>query len=132
MEAGNPFAQPPVSPDPIIAQVSRQLRAEALADWPAADTLVDGVVDRVVRELWDSRIKTFVPILALRESRNVLQGARADNPIPGTAVRVSSPVTISPESVVASSLHDRSVHGHDTLTHTDHDTLHVSSDRLSI
>ena len=75
LDAANPFAQMPLTPEPIIAQVRRQLMAESGTDAPARSDLVDALVDRVVRELWSSRVKTFVPILALRESRDRLRDA---------------------------------------------------------
>ena len=31
------------------------------------------MADRAVRELWGSRIKTFVPVLALRQAREMLR-----------------------------------------------------------
>ena len=77
MDAATPFAQSPSTPEPIIAQVRRQLRAESGEDGSPGESLVDGMVDRVVRELWSGRVKTFVPILALRETRRLLRDARA-------------------------------------------------------
>jgi hypothetical protein len=35
--------------------------------------VLDRVADRAVRELWGSRIKTFVPVLALRQAREMLR-----------------------------------------------------------
>lgn len=73
MEALSPFAQMPTSPEPIIAQVRRQLTDDAPLGRTAETTLLDLVAERAVRELWESRIKTFVPVLALREAREVLR-----------------------------------------------------------
>ena len=73
MDAANPFAQVPATPEPIIAQVRRQLADEA---WPGLvnhGPVLDRVADRAVRELWGSRIKTYVPVLALRQAREMLR-----------------------------------------------------------
>lgn len=73
MDAANPFAQVPTTPEPIIAQVRRQLSDEG---WPGLvnhGPVLDRVADRAVRELWGSRIKTFVPVLALRQAREMLR-----------------------------------------------------------
>ena len=34
---------------------------------------LDWVADRAVRELWGGRVKTFVPVLALRQAREMLR-----------------------------------------------------------
>ena len=68
-----PFAEMPSTPEPIIAQVRRQL---ADADWVGTRVptgVLDRVADQVVRELWSSRVKTFVPVLALRTAREILR-----------------------------------------------------------
>jgi hypothetical protein len=73
MEPVTLFAQMPTSPEPIIAQVRRQLGDDAPLDRSVETTLLDSVAERAVRELWGSRVKTFVPVLALREARAVLR-----------------------------------------------------------
>ena len=77
MDAASPFAQMPTSPESIIAQVRRQLTDDAPLGRTAETGLLDHVAERAVHELWGSRIKTFVPVLALREARELLreQGA---------------------------------------------------------
>jgi hypothetical protein len=77
MKAANPFAQVPATPEPVIAQVRRQLEADGLA---MPEGALDHVVDRAVRELWGSRVKTFVPVLALRQAREVLLAQSATLP----------------------------------------------------
>lgn len=76
MEAATPFAQMPAAPEPIIAQVRRQLAGE---DEPAGVSAaeLDTVADRAVRELWGSRVKIFVPVLALRQARELLSNQNA-------------------------------------------------------
>ena len=73
METANPFAEVPATPEPIIALVRRQLADEA---WPALVSHgpdLDRVAERAVRELWGGRVKTFVPVLALRQAREMLR-----------------------------------------------------------
>ena len=72
MGPATPFAQMPSTPEPIIAQVRRQLADDPVLTTPLEANLLDHVADRVVRELWESRVKTFVPILALRQARELL------------------------------------------------------------
>jgi hypothetical protein len=73
MDAAIPFAQVPTSPEPIIAQVRRQLADEVRTGLVSHGPVLDRVADRAVRELWGSRIKTFVPVLALRQAREMLR-----------------------------------------------------------
>ena len=73
MDAANPFAQVPSTPEPIIAQVRRQLANEGWPGLVSYGPALDRVADRAVRELWGSRIKTFVPVLALRQARDMLR-----------------------------------------------------------
>ena len=73
MDSANPFAQVPTTPEPVIAQVRRQLADEAWSGLVSHGPVLDRVADRAVRELWGSRIKTFVPVLALRQAREMLQ-----------------------------------------------------------
>ncbi len=67
-----PFAQMPATPEPIIAQVRRQLADDPVLGTPLEPNLLDHVAERAVRELWESRVKTFVPVLALRQARALL------------------------------------------------------------
>jgi hypothetical protein len=76
-----PFAQMPATPEPIIAQVRRQLVADAPPGMTVTTTVLDHVAERAVRELWESRVKTFVPVLALRTAREMLR----DQDLPITA-----------------------------------------------
>jgi hypothetical protein len=73
MDSANPFAQVPTTPEPVIAQVRRQLADEAWSGLVSHGPVLDRVADRAVRELWGSRIKTFVPVLALRQAREMLR-----------------------------------------------------------
>ena len=91
-----PFAQMPATPEPIIAQVRRQLVDDAHDALRVQGDVIDRVADRAVRELWGSRVKTFVPVLALRVAREMLReqdrlvamGYAATHPVgmPSTAI----------------------------------------------
>src|SRR5215204_4086757 len=73
MQLVTPFAQTPSTPEPIIAQVRRQLADDdQVGAWVPAGVL-DRVAEQAVRELWSSRVKTFVPVLALRTAREILR-----------------------------------------------------------
>ena len=67
------FAQTPATPEPVIAQVRRQLADDDLVGARVPTGVLDRVADQAVRELWSSRVKTFVPILALRTARDILR-----------------------------------------------------------
>ena len=73
MEFVTPFAQTPSTPEPIIAQVRRQLADDDQVGARVPTGVLDRVADRAVRELWDSPVRTFVPILALRTAREILR-----------------------------------------------------------
>jgi hypothetical protein len=72
MGSVTPFAEMPTTPEPVIAQVRRQLADDAALGAPLEANLLDHVADRAVRELWESRVKAFVPVLALRQARELL------------------------------------------------------------
>jgi hypothetical protein len=73
MEFVTPFAQTPSTPEPIIAQVRRQLADDDQVGARVPTGVLDRVADHAVRELWSSRVKTFVPVLALRTAREILR-----------------------------------------------------------
>ena len=68
-----PFAEMPPTPEPIIAQVRRQLADDDQVGSRVPTGVLDRVADQAVRELWSSRVKTFVPVLALRTARELLR-----------------------------------------------------------
>ncbi len=72
MEAANPFAQMPSTPEAIIAQVCRALAADCGAAVCPPRSEVDRVAEIAVRELWEGKVRVFVPILALRQARETL------------------------------------------------------------
>lgn len=133
MNVANPFAQPPISPEPIIAQVRRQLLADAGDTSLTPTEVVDGMVDRVVRELWNSRVKTFVPVLALRETRELLRVERSlASPPSREAPLGTGELTGGLETAVAGSGRDRLVSARDALAHERRDVLHADGDVLRL
>ena len=64
----NVFAAVPSDPEAIVALVRREAEEECLDD-QLSPPVLDGCVRDAVKGLWDSRIKTFVPLLALRRVR---------------------------------------------------------------
>lgn len=89
-----PFAEMPTTPEPIIAQVRRQLVDDAHEAMRVQADVLDRVADRAVRELWGSRVKTFVPVLALRTARELLREQdrllTAEHPEPRPAVEATA------------------------------------------
>jgi hypothetical protein len=85
------FAQMPATPEPIIAQVQRDLAHDNMA-FASADLAV--LAETAVRGLWTSRVKGFIPILALREVREAL----ADRDVVISAVPASLAATSAPSS----------------------------------
>ena len=117
MEFVTPFAQTPSSPEPIIAQVRRQLADE---DWVGARIptgVLDRVADQAVRELWSSRVRTFVPVLALRTARELLSNQNV-------LITVDLPMMRNGEEALA--MMPRAAE------RTPQDVVHVESDILSI
>jgi hypothetical protein len=68
-----PFAEMPPTPEPVIAQIRRQLADDDRVGARVPTGVLDRVADQAVRELWSSRVKTFVPVLALRTARELLR-----------------------------------------------------------
>ena len=73
MERLTPFAQMPTTPEPIIAQVRRQLGNDVPSGRRIEATVLAHLAEQAVRDLWASPIKTFVPVLALRQARELLR-----------------------------------------------------------
>ena len=67
----------PATPEAIIVRLQRDARDDPrLAAIPA--TTRDQSIERAVQELWaTSRVKTFLPVLALRQARAALDGLGA-------------------------------------------------------
>lgn len=73
----NVFAKVPADPAVIVRRVRHQA-AEAYLDGPPSADALDRCVDVTVTELWGSRVKTFVPLLALRRVRCRIRAGSRD------------------------------------------------------
>ena len=75
MESENAFAQVTLTPEAVIARIRNEVKRDCeigrFDPCPPAEA-VDRVVTVAVSELWDSRVKTFVSLLALRAAREQL------------------------------------------------------------
>src|SRR5215203_4783109 len=123
MQLVTPFAQTPSTPEPIIAQVRRQLADDDQVGARVPAGVLDRVAEQAVRELWSSRVKTFVPVLALRTAREILRDEdllpTAESPAVGHVERQSTAMRQQIERSVADVL---SISG-DVITLDDRDVL---------
>ena len=71
MEPTTLFARPTASPEEIINRVHRDLVAKWGSPGTPPRALIE-VAETSVRALWDSKVKLFVPVLALRDARSRL------------------------------------------------------------
>lgn len=56
----------------MIAQICRELAVDCEAARCPRETDLEQLAEVSVRELWDSRVRGFIPILALRQAREAL------------------------------------------------------------
>jgi hypothetical protein len=69
------FATPVQTPEKMAAQVRQQLeRAYTGGPPPGVDLAL--VARRAVDQLWESRVKIFVPVLALRAARDMVRNSQ--------------------------------------------------------
>lgn len=71
------FAQAPRDAESIVSLVKREAAEECPADHRLAAEF-DACVEDTVAELWASRIKTYVPLLALRRVRCCIRAGSCD------------------------------------------------------
>jgi hypothetical protein len=117
LEPVTPFAQTPSTPEPMIAQVRRQLADDDRIGARVPTGVLDRVADQVVRELWSSRVKTFVPVLALRTARELLHDQDVLITMDLSQMRNGE------EALATMSL---------STERTPHDIVHVESDIMAI
>src|SRR5687768_5742287 len=86
------FAQPTAGPEAIAARLRRDLGREAAAAGRGEGELAR-LAEASVATLWGaSRVKAFVPLLALRAARDALRaGGGARDPAPAGAPRGPAP-----------------------------------------
>ena len=124
MEAANPFTQMPATPESMIAQVRRQLADDAPRVMTVETTILDQVADQAVRELWGSRIKTFVPVLALRQAREILRDQEMVISMPFPERRPTEASMELPPSDERRGSDALSIH-YDVVMHDDRDSLRL-------
>ena len=66
----------PNTPESIITQVTQQVMQSLPADHEASEREVTGLAVAAVHELWESPLKNFVPVLAMRDVRDELHALR--------------------------------------------------------
>jgi hypothetical protein len=81
MEFASSATQAAATPEAVVAQVRRQLSLDLIESAGDQRHQVDRIVETTVRELWSGRVKTFVPVLALREARDYLREQRSTAPV---------------------------------------------------
>ena len=77
MLTDGPFAQVAKGMPAVIDLVRREARDECVDDRLPAPVL-DACVSDAVARLWESRIKTFVPLLTLRRVRRCIRTGTCD------------------------------------------------------
>ncbi len=75
----NPFAHVSNDVESIVALVRRGAAKECAPDACLIYPVLDACARDAVSDLWDSRIKTFVPLLALRRVRCCIRAGRCDS-----------------------------------------------------
>jgi hypothetical protein len=73
MDTPNPFAHLPATAASISAQVCQQLTVDFPAGVDTQGTALSSIAEAAVHDLWGGRVTTFVPVLALRQAREVLR-----------------------------------------------------------
>lgn len=75
MSEPTPFAQMPETPEVIILQVTQQVLQNQSSDQVTSEAAVMGLATTVVHEMWDSPVRTFIPVLATRQVQEQLRSA---------------------------------------------------------
>ena len=72
------FAHVPDDAESVVALVTRAATEECAPDACLIYPVLDACARDAVSSLWDSRIKTFVPLLALRRVRCCVRAGSCD------------------------------------------------------
>ena len=123
MQGLTPFAQTPTTPEPIIAQIRRQLAEDDRFGRQIPGAVIDRVAAHAVRELWGSPVKTFVPILALRQAQEILREQDVVISAPRTAVRHVESASTAGRSRTEQPRHDALSLENDALPIDERDVL---------
>ena len=74
----NPYAWVPTDISGIVRLVKREAAEECSVDSCLVASVLDQCVEEAVIDLWDSRVKTYVPLLALRRVRCCIRAGSCD------------------------------------------------------
>ena len=74
----NPFEEVPNDVESVVALVKREAVEECAADACPIFWAIDDCTQNAVTSLWDSRVKTFVPLLALRRVRSCIRAGTCE------------------------------------------------------
>jgi hypothetical protein len=72
------FAQIPNDIDAVVALVKREVTEECGSEVCPVFPVLDQCANDAVMDLWGSRIKAFVPLLALRRVRSCIRNGTCD------------------------------------------------------
>ncbi len=72
------FATQSTTADGVVAQVYRRASEECADGVCPIDAQLEGCVREAVAAVWDARVKTFVPVLALRRVRAYIRAGTCD------------------------------------------------------
>ncbi len=74
----NVFGQPAISQQAVVNRVTREAAEECEVGSCAIAPVLDDCVAAAVQAVWESRIKAFVPLLALRHVRCCIRAGTCD------------------------------------------------------
>lgn len=74
----NVYGHIPNDAESVVALVKREAAEECAPGACLIHSVLDACARDAVSELWDSRIKSFVPLLALRHVRCCIRAGRCD------------------------------------------------------
>lgn len=123
MDSRTLFAQPVITPEATIDRVRQDLLAEWSGLGPSPREISEAA-QASVHALWESKIKLFVPVLALRDARSSLGTMRLQ---PASAV-TSMLSRLDPVPAVARDPQDESLDITDDTLDVTNDTFDLSSD----
>jgi hypothetical protein len=74
----NPFSKVPDDPESVVAIVKREAVEECANDACPIFWALDDCTRDAVSSYWGSRVKTFVPLLALRRVRSCIKAGTCE------------------------------------------------------
>ncbi len=74
----NPFGQQTTDPPTIVARIMHAVEDECRPGHCQIAPMLERCARDAVDEMWDSRVKTFVPLLAMRRVRGCIRAGTCD------------------------------------------------------